>query len=160
MEYQQYITDRFDPQRKYYSENSTKYQRNYKVIRIIQIILAASLPFAIAYITADTVWLKIGTGLIGVAIAVLQGIQTLYKWQEKGIEYRKASESMKHEKWLFQAQSGVYDQNATPLRTFVERVEGIIGEENKSWVAFNNVNVVNKETPSKPPVEEEETPPK
>jgi Protein of unknown function (DUF4231) len=137
MEYQEYMTQRFDVQRKYYSEKSGKYQKNYRTMRICQIILAASLPFLVANITDQTYWWKIASGAAGVLIAVLEGVQSLYKYQDKAIEYRKASESMKHEHWLFEAKSGAYTHTETALKTFVERVEGIISEENKSWVTFS-----------------------
>jgi Protein of unknown function (DUF4231) len=111
MEYQEYMTQRFDVQRKYYSVKSGDYQKNYRGMRICQIILAASLPFLVANITDQTFWLKIASGAAGVLIAVLEGIQSLYKYQDKAIEYRKASESMKHELWMYGAKSGAYANN-------------------------------------------------
>lgn len=80
-------------------------------------------------------------GILGVIIAVATGLMALNKYHENWIEYRKTAESLKHEKYLFQTQSGVYEKDKA-FKLLVMRVESILSKENNQWVKYIDKNEV------------------
>ena len=65
-------------------------------------------------------------------IAVPSGLSALFKYHENWIEYRITSETLKHEKYLFQAKCSPYD-NEDAFCKLVQRVERLISKENTQW---------------------------
>lgn len=137
MNEQDYITQRLDDQQKWYSQKSRDNQSMYRRLRLIQIILAATLPFAIGYISQETTWLKILTGAMSILIAILEGVQTLFKYQDNWSSYRSTSEALKREKILFETHSNPYNTEGA-FQLLVERVEAITTDENKGWLNYSN----------------------
>ena len=68
---------RLEDQRKWYAKKSALNQKNYKRIKLFQIILAASIPI-IALI--DTYYTKFIVAILGALIAILEGTQQLYQF--------------------------------------------------------------------------------
>lgn len=66
-------------------------------------------------------------GHIGCAIAV-------QKFQENWIQYRAVAEALKHEKYLFLAQSAQYAPGDR-FHTLVNRVEALTSQENTAWTS-------------------------
>ena len=66
---------RLENQGKWYSKNSAYNQKCYKVLKMVQIVLAASIPI-IALI--DTSYTKFIVAIFGALIAILEGIQHLW----------------------------------------------------------------------------------
>ena len=61
------------------------------------------------------------------------------KFQEKWSEYRTTSETLKHEKYLYETKSGPYDNERTDnFKSFVVRIENLISKENSSWSQYIN----------------------
>jgi hypothetical protein len=133
---QEYMTTRVDDQIAWYDKKSGINQAAYKRIRLTQIILAATLPFATAYISEEFWQLKLVVGIMGITIAILEGVQTLYKYQDNWVEYRKSREALMREKLLFQTQSGLYSDEKTAFKTFVSRIENFTEQENNSWLKY------------------------
>lgn len=132
MQPDEYIRDRLDDQINWYSEKSQWHQRWFKRLRVIEILFATSIPFLVSYITPETGMLKLVVGAMGVAVALISGLVTLYRFQENWIEYRTMAETLKHEKFLFLTQTPPYGGgNLFPL--LVERVESTISKENTNW---------------------------
>lgn len=75
------------------------------------------------------------TGLLGVAIVLLQGIQQLNQYQHNWITYRSTCETLKHEKYLYLAKAGPYADVADPLPLLADRIESEISQEHAKWVA-------------------------
>jgi len=148
-----YMKERVDDQIKWLSNKSGKSQKSFKKLRLITIILSVSIPFLAGYIglgflefsDGEIDIMKIAVGLAGVTIAALEGIQSLYKHQDKWIKYRVTSETLKQEKMLFLTKAGMYGDSETPFQAFVARVEGILGGENKQWSEYMMKNKKNEE---------------
>jgi len=77
-----YIQSRLDDQISWYSRRSQLNQRWFKGLRIVEIVLASTIPFLVGQITTDTPWLRIIVGGMGVCIAVVSGLVSLYKFHE------------------------------------------------------------------------------
>ena len=92
---EEYLKTRVDQQIDWYSAKSQSNQRWFKVLRLIEIAFATASPVLVSQIATDTPVLKIIVGSIGVCVAVIAGIVSLYKFQENWIEYRAAAETLK-----------------------------------------------------------------
>ena len=69
---------------------------------------------------------------MGVTVALIAGLITLYRFQELWIEYRTTAETLKHEKYLYLTQSTPYDGERA-FNLLVNRVEGLISRQNSGW---------------------------
>jgi hypothetical protein len=129
---EEYIETRVDDQIAWYSARSRWNQNLFKLLRLIEIAFATASPFLVSQIAADTPVLKIIVAAIGVCVAVIAGIVSLYKFQENWIEYRAAAETLKREKFLFLTKSPPYDgENA--FQSLVSHVESVISKETANW---------------------------
>lgn len=129
---EEYIEARLDEQIHWYSAKSRSNQIWFRVLRLLEIAFASTSPFLVSQITADTPALKIIVGSMGVCVAVIAGIVSLYRFQENWIEYRSTAESLKHEKFLFLTKSPPYDGDNS-FHAFVSNVESLISKENAAW---------------------------
>jgi len=69
---------------------------------------------------------------MGVAVAAIGGLLSLYRFQEKWVEYRVTAENLVREKFFFLAGTAPYDTNEK-FQTLVTRVEAILAAENMQW---------------------------
>lgn len=125
--------ERLEDQLKWYSKESGKNKRWFLRLKVAEIIAAAIIPF-----TAGLAQFIILTGLLGVLVVVLEGIQGLYQFHDNWISYRSTSEALKHEKFLWLAKAGPYaapESPATPEAVLAERVESLISREHAKWVS-------------------------
>jgi len=135
MDDKQYIEQRLDSQKDWYSKNSQKNQQLHKRLQIMQALFAASIPFFVGVIPethADGLTLKITVGALGILIAVITAITAVYKFEDNWIKYRTTAESLKHQKYLYQTRIAPYN-GAEPFPLLVERVESLISQENRDW---------------------------
>jgi hypothetical protein len=137
MNEQEYIKTRIDNQFEWYNNKSTINKNKYQSYKLIVIILSVSIPFMTGFITEDTAWLKIAVGLAGIIIAIVEGIQSLYKYQDNWLLYRTAAEFLTREKIFYTTKSGPY-QDDTSLQKLVARIESFTNKENEDWMAISN----------------------
>lgn len=129
---EEYLHDRLDDQINWYSQKSQWNQAWFKRLRVVEILFATSIPFLVSYITLETTTLKLVVGAMGIVVALISGLVTLYKFQENWIEYRTTAETLKHEKYLYLTLIAPYDGDE-PFRLLVARVESTISKENTNW---------------------------
>ena len=131
-----YIETRLDEQIAYYTAAATKAKKRYLSLKAIEIACAALVPFLSAMIDAKNVdTMKIVVGFAGVSISVLSGALLLFKFHENWVKYRGTAESLKSERYLFLMRSGIYKGKGA-TSALVERIESIIGDENKQWQSY------------------------
>lgn len=126
-----YLSERLDDQIEWYSRKSTYCQNRHKLLRLIEAVAAAVIPFlsGMGANVPHSSWLIGGLGLL---IAVCAASSGIFKFHENWIQYRATSEQLKHEKYLFLARAAPYsDQDA--FRVLVHRIEGLISKENSTW---------------------------
>ena len=130
MNEEEYLKNRLEDQIDWYDRKSIQNQKTYKMLQLILIVSAASIPFISGYVN-DCPDLSYVLGGIGVLIAAITGILSLYKFQESWTAYRTTCESLRHEKYLYLTKSNPYiGKNAFNL--LVQRVEMLISQENSS----------------------------
>jgi len=129
---EEYLKTRVDQQIDWYSAKSRSNQSWFKLLRLIEIAFAAASPFLVSQITADTTLLKIVVGSMGVCVAVIAGVVSLYKFQENWIEYRATAETLKREKFLFLTKSPPYDGD-NAFQSLAGKIESVLSKENTDW---------------------------
>jgi len=121
---------RIEDQIDWYDTRSRSAQRMFKLTKIGEIAIAASIIPA-AQVSAILV------SIFSVTLLVLQASQRLWNWHENWINYRSTCEGLKHEKYSFLSRSGPYtnldDERARQL--LAERTESLISREHTYWVA-------------------------
>jgi hypothetical protein len=134
MNEEEYLNDRLNNQIDWYGKKSQTNQKWFKGLRLLEIVFATIIPF-LAAIGSNIPYSSMIIGVLGITIAVSAGLSALYKYHENWIEYRNTSETLKHEKYLFQAKCSPYD-NDEAFCKLVQRVEGLISKENTQWSRY------------------------
>lgn len=136
MDEKEYLENRLEDQRKYYSINSSKSKRYYYRFKSAEISIAVIIPFLTGYISENEV-IKYIIGLLSVLLALLTGLEVLYKFHDKWITYRSTAESLLQEKYMFLAKAGPYKEDHS-IAVLTERVESILAKENATWNQLMN----------------------
>jgi len=128
----EYVQTRVDGQIDWYNRKSEANQRWFRVLRIVEIVAAASIPLLAGY--ADTLApIKLVVGSLGLLVAVIAGVLGLYQFQELWTGYRTTCEALKQEKYLFITKTEPYDE-LEPFPLFVQRIENLISKEHSNWI--------------------------
>ena len=122
---------RLDNQISWYDGKSISNQRWFKCLKLIEIVAAAAIPLAVSY--SSTV-----TAVLGVLVVVLEGAQYLNQFHHNWITYRSTCEVLRHEKYLFLARAGPYEEVKPDVakRLLARRVESLISTEHTKWFSI------------------------
>ena len=127
----EYFEQRLDDQIDWYDKKSSGSQAAYKRLRLIEIVAAASIPLLAGY-AQNSELISITIGVIGLIVAVIAGIITLYRFQESWTEYRASAEALKQEKFLYLARTEPYNTERA-FELLVGRVESLLKNESAGW---------------------------
>jgi hypothetical protein len=119
---------RLEDQLRWYSEKSAYCRRWYMRLRVASLVAAATIP-----LTSTIGSVPYVTGILGVVIVVIEGIQQLNNFHEHWIQFRTTAENLKHEKYLFLAGAGPYRDAKDARLLLAERVEERISTEEEAW---------------------------
>jgi Protein of unknown function (DUF4231) len=132
---QEYIEQRLDDQQQWYSKKSSWNQTWYKRLRVVEIVLAVSVPFFTSLINQNMQSMTYVVSALAFVIAAVSGLIALEKFQENWVDYRSAAETLKREKFLFLTKTAPYD-GPDPFHNLVQRVEEILAKENATWQGY------------------------
>ena len=130
--------DRLEDQIGWYDSKSSRYQKIYKRIKIVEIIAAASIPFLSALNIAQGSWSHSVSWIIGglgVLITILEGVLQLNQYQQNWVSYRSTCEGLKHEKYAYLAKATPYKDAPDPHALLAERIEALISQEHAKWAS-------------------------
>jgi len=125
--------DRLEDQIAWYDAKSGSNQFWFRALKIIEIVIAASIPFLAGFDAPHVL-----TGIAGVVIVVLEGLQHLFQFQQNWTTYRSTCESLKHEKYLWLGKAGPYLNIENPNAVLADRAESLISQEHAKWIAGQN----------------------
>jgi hypothetical protein len=124
--------ERLDDQIRWYGRKSESAQTWFKALKIAQLLTAGAIPLVSIFAIAGPE--KI-TASLGLAVLLIEGLQQLNQFQANWISYRMMSETLRQERFLFEAKAGPYSKSERPLELLAERVEGLIAREHGKWIA-------------------------
>jgi hypothetical protein len=122
---------RLDEQIDWYDRKSRGAKRWYIRLKVVQIVTAASIP-VLATAWPEKAWIG---GALGALIVVLEGLQQLFQHHSNWTTYRSTCEALRHEKYLWMAHAGPYGRVSKPDVLLVERVEGLVSQEQDAWAS-------------------------
>jgi hypothetical protein len=120
---------RLEDQLTWYDQKAIANQRKYRLIKVLQLLAAASVPVAAALSAAH--WLLAAQGGV---ILVLEGLQQLGQYHEQWISYRATCEQLKREKFLFLAEAKPY-AGKNRERVLAVSVERLVSQEHVKWAS-------------------------
>jgi len=134
------IWHRLEDQIDWYDRKSSQNQRTYKVIKVVEIIAAATIPFLSALnISQGTSWFAMHLswiiGGLGVLITILEGLLQLNQYHNNWTSYRSTCEGLKHEKYTYLAKAAPYANLVDPRALLAERVESLVSQEHAKWAS-------------------------
>lgn len=113
-------------QLQWYSHKSGIAQRNYKRVKVVQIVIGATVPVS-ALIAPGPV-----TATIAPVVVVTESLQQLFHWHTDWLLFRATTENLKHEKFQYLARIGPY-RGSNRRTVLAERVEDILSIEHTKW---------------------------
>ena len=131
MDFEDYLTNRYQQQIDWYDSKSSSNQRTYKFFQVLVIVLSFSTPVIIA-LSYDSS--KIIAIVISFLVAILSSVTATFKFYENWINYRTTCESLRKEKYYYDFGIGPYKGIADKKSLFVERVEDLISKEHTKWI--------------------------
>jgi len=137
MSEEEYVSERLEGQIKWYDMKSRFNKRWFVGLKSVELVIATSIPFVVGFISREMMWLKFVAGFLGLLVAVVSGIQSVFKFHENWIQYRTTAETLKHEKFLYLTKVRPYD-GKDAFNRLVERVESLISKEHSRWSHYSS----------------------
>lgn len=141
---ERYIKDRLQASEKMLNDLSSANQAKYKRLKKSEIVIAATIPFAITLssihpinesVLFETI-LTVYSGIGGAVLALMSNVLKMGGFFDKWMEYRSRAELLKREEYLYMTNMPPYDMtDAFP--TLVERVEQILTEPEEETAEQN-----------------------
>lgn len=116
----------------WYCANSSRNKSWYQNLRFITILSAAMIPFL-----STNAQIPVGhqiSAVLGVLIAVMEGVQQLKQFHENWVSYRATEEALKREQYLYLAKAGSYRGLDASAQLLAERVEALVSSEETKWM--------------------------
>lgn len=129
--FEKYLTDRYLDQINWYSDRAGRNKSLYQLFQWGVIILSASVPVLLTSIPETHQWITI---CVSVVLAIGTTALKTFKFQENWINYRSVAETLKKEKFFFDANLHEYSVSEDKMSLFVKRIESLISRENTLWV--------------------------
>jgi hypothetical protein len=140
MNLENYLSERIDPQIKWYDKKSSSYKFYFFLGNIMILVISSLIPFLTSFESSDYKYI---IGFMGVLITITTGILNLSGFYQKWLLYRTTSEKLKSEKFMLNLLMDKLDDQEK--LEYVQRFESIINDENTNWLEQSK----SKNTPSK-----------
>lgn len=128
-----YISNRLQPQIDWYSKRATYNQNWYKALKIMEIILTATIPLINIFLS----WHCARIANIGISamLMIIEGVHHIWNYHDLWIKYRQTCELLKRELHLAQNSAGPYKCLTAEEQSslLVVHSECIISKENTLW---------------------------
>jgi len=150
-QFDRYLKDRYEDQINWYDRKSVWNQTWYKRLQWGLIVLSSLTPVLIAIDALDDkmVWLAAIPLTTATLVAIFTATIKTFNFQENWLNYRTTCETLRKEKFLYNAGAGAYAGVANREVLFVERVESLISRENTLWLANNTTKQENTDKTSR-----------
>jgi ABC-type multidrug transport system fused ATPase/permease subunit len=122
------ILGRLEDQIRWYGKQSQWNQRWYKVLKVVALVAAGSIP-----VLAAAAAPAVAAAALGALILAVESLQQLNQFQQNWISYRSTAESLKHEKYLYLAKAGPYQRAHDAHALLAVRIESLISQEHRRW---------------------------
>ena len=134
---------RLEAQIEGYERRAAEAQRAYRRLKLVEVVLAALIPFLAGFQDNLAVVLPpvlhllpaVLIALLGVLIVVLEGLQHLNQYHQLGLSCRATCAALEREKFLFLADAGPYGATEDKRGHLAERIEKLISNQPAGWAS-------------------------
>ena len=128
--FDEYLKERQRTSMDYYETQAAKNKRMYNAFQWGVIIISAVMPVMVVSLNPDY---KLATAGLSLLLAIGTSGLKAFKFQENWISFRQVAETLKQEKYFYEADLGPYSSAPDKRAMFVDRVESLISRENAIW---------------------------
>lgn len=121
---------RLEDQIDWYDKKSQTNKEWWNSLKTIEIIIAGLIPFLSIFDNMP----KFVLGLAGMTVAIIEGVVQHFKFHDNWFNYRATCEKLRHEKYLWEAGAGYYQESKDEL-ILADRIESLISQEHAQWIA-------------------------
>lgn len=129
-QFDEYLKERYRDQIDYYGAKAGRNKRMYNWFQWSVIIVSSLLPVLVVSINEKY---KLVAAGLSVVLAIGTSALKAFKFQENWLNYRQLAETLKQEKYFYDADIGGYATAADKRGMFVDHVESLISRENAIW---------------------------
>ncbi|MDE0012653.1 MAG: DUF4231 domain-containing protein [Candidatus Poribacteria bacterium] len=130
--FEQYLKERYECQVQWYDERSSRNKWYSQGFQWAAIIISALVPVLVT-LNPTQRWITI---TLSTVLAITTAALKTFKFEENWISYRTVAETLKKEKYYYDAGAIEYATAEDKKQLFVERVEALISSENTLWMAI------------------------
>ena len=130
--FEKYLKERYEGQVKWYDKRSSRNKWYSQGFQWIAIIISALVPVLVT-LNPTQRWITI---TLSTVLAITTAALKTFKFEENWISYRTVAETLKKEKYYYDAGVTEYAAAEDRRRLFVEKVEALISSENTLWMAI------------------------
>lgn len=145
-EFKKYLKERYEGQINWYDTKSAKNKTFYMFFQWGVIVLSSIVPVMVVCVPTNAKWVTAVTAMI---LAIGTAALKTFKFQENWINYRTIAETLKKEKYFYQANLDDYKGALDKDSLFIERVESLISREHSLWIT-SHIQKEREEKQSKP----------
>lgn len=134
-----YIENRWYSQWSYFDKRANENKRRYFSVQLFIGVGSVIVPslVSLAAFNGDSTFrsgLDLASVVISLGIAIAATLESLNQYGEFWRSYRQAAEELQAEKTYYDMRSGLYNRNADPFSTFVQRCEEIMAKQNGRFI--------------------------
>ena len=133
--YKKYLKERYEKEIDWYDTTSTKNKMRYYRFQWSALIISPIVPVLVACLPETIKWI---TATIAAVLAIITAALKAFKYQENWLNFRTIAETLKKEKYFYEAELNDYSDSSDKEALFVERVEALISKENSLWISTHN----------------------
>lgn len=139
---EKYLTERWQSQRQYFSQQSRYYKRWYQSLMLTIGIAGALIPAVVTLDFAFNIWgsdlSSLIASLLGVIVSVATVFENTYNYGDNWRNFRLTLEALKREKSMYETRTGPYRDVEKAFDKFVTKTENIIAQDVKRYAFLNS----------------------
>ena len=128
--FEEYLNERHRGSINYYESQAGKNKGLYNAFQWGVILISAIMPVMVVSFSQDY---KLVTAGLSLMLAIGTSGLKAFKFQENWMNFRQVAETLKQEKYFYEADLGPYANAPDKRAMFVDRVESVISRENAIW---------------------------
>lgn len=132
--FQEFYEDFYKDQFEWYDDKAVNNKNYYRVMKVIEIALAAALPIVATLFaaTGEPIWQWVTVAFAALLI-IVEALEWNLNYQKKWMNYRTTAEGLRREEHMYKMGTGEYDGVDDPEKLFAERVLALTSRENRYW---------------------------
>lgn len=135
--FEKYVVERYQKQLEWYERRALRNKHWYEGFQVALVLFSSLTPVLIAIdFCASGVFSKWFPIITSVITALIGATLQVFNFHEHWINYRAVAESLRQEWYYYLAEIGEYAYTTDKERSFVNRVESLISQENNTWFSL------------------------